>query len=376
MKVEKYRKKENILKKQIVAILMIALLFCLFTACGPDDVTTEKIEETIGFCDDPAAISEAANSVVKLNCYDRNGDLLCTGSGFSAFDKGIILTNYHVIENWPDHVEIVTERGEKCVVTGCVGVSIERDIAILYYNDNNVDFELPVLPMNSSDVLQKGEKVVAIGSPLGITNVVSTGVFSGYAKIGDATDIQFTASISSGSSGGALFNNKGDVIGITYASITEGQNVNFAVPIEFAETLWKTEWQDRSPFESFYDSLVPHYSVDYVLRNFQALSNVEFYLDFWASSCGETADGIVGFCASSYDEIFDPTQNVPQVRFEADMDRYPNTQLLMVVCYETGYWSEQMMLSAFEKRGELSHLKCAGVEWSQADEKPIVIYGG
>lgn len=78
----------------------------------------------------------------------------------------------------------------------------------------------------------RGQKVVAIGSPLGLFNSVSDGIISGFRVIDDVDMIQFTAPISHGSSGGALLNMYGEVIGISTAGIDEGQNINLAMGYE------------------------------------------------------------------------------------------------------------------------------------------------
>lgn len=78
----------------------------------------------------------------------------------------------------------------------------------------------------------RGQRVVAIGSPLGLFNSVSDGIISGFRKIRDVDMIQFTAPISNGSSGGAVLNMYGEVVGISTAGIDAGQNLNLAVSYE------------------------------------------------------------------------------------------------------------------------------------------------
>ena len=85
------------------------------------------------------------------------------------------------------------------------------------------------LEFDLNDDLMRAEKVVAIGSPVGIMNTVSMGNISGFYKQNGKDWIQFTAPISSGSSGGALLNNDGKVIGVTTATYTSAQNMNMAV---------------------------------------------------------------------------------------------------------------------------------------------------
>ena len=91
---------------------------------------------------------------------------------------------------------------------------------------------------DASAILKRGQQVVAIGSPEGLINTVSMGNISALYRRNDTPDIQFTAPISHGSSGGALFNNKGEVIGVTSATHKEGQNINFAVGISHVIELY------------------------------------------------------------------------------------------------------------------------------------------
>ena len=255
---------------------------------------------------------------------------------------------------------------------GGLSASAERDIAILYYKPNK-EFSLPLLNVASTKMLTKGEKVVAIGSPLGLTNVVSTGVFSGYSNIGDFTDIQFTASISSGSSGGALFNDNGDVIGITYASLESGQNLNFAVPMEFVESLWKKAPSGATSLSGFYDSIIPHYSVNYVLEHHEKLKNTTFYLDCWYSSgryCG--ARECIFFVGNSYEDIYNSNENRPEIRFTKDNERYSTSKLIKIIDYDY-FWLPFEDEYIAMPRGEKKSVKCSGTGWSSSDNKPYVI---
>ena len=81
--------------------------------------------------------------------------------------------------------------------------------------------------------LVRGQRVVAIGSPLGLFNSVSDGIISGFRAIEGVDMIQFTAPISNGSSGGAVLNMYGEVIGISTAGFDAGQNINLAVGYEY-----------------------------------------------------------------------------------------------------------------------------------------------
>ena len=238
---------QNTVNKAIPIIglmLVLAAVIAFFVFDGMDflnktiassEITpTETTLSAIAFSDDPTAISAASQSVVKLNCYNKNGELYATGSGFACFADDVIVTNYHVIEGSVYSIEACCENGRKFDVSYVLAVDEDKDIAILgTFSSHNLTLLQP-----GDNNLQKGEKVVAIGSPLGLLNSVSTGVFSGYVNENNMNVLQFTASISSGSSGGALFNNVGEVLGITFASYEAGQNLNLAIPIDQVERIW------------------------------------------------------------------------------------------------------------------------------------------
>lgn len=189
------------------------------------------------FSEDTAKIEAADASVVTIFCYDYRGELSATGSGFVAFDGQTIVTNSHVMTS-AYTCKVSTNQDISYDVIGIYCYSKEQDIAILRLAK---DTGLMPLTLGKSGIIKKGETVVAIGSPLGIKNTVSTGVLSGRLMVGDMDVLQFTAPISSGSSGGALFDDNGNVIGITYASYTNGQNLNLAIPVELAVELYESK---------------------------------------------------------------------------------------------------------------------------------------
>lgn len=163
--------------------------------------------------------------------------MVSTGSGVCLFEPGIIVTNYHVVDKI-SKVEIITSDDDHFITDQVVAYDKDRDIVFLKTTDN---LTLTPLQIGDETIIKKGAKVVTISSPIGITNSVSTGVFSGtiieeYMRI-----LQFTAPISHGSSGGALFNDKGEVIGITYGAYESGQNLNLAVPVSEIERIYMSK---------------------------------------------------------------------------------------------------------------------------------------
>ena len=101
------------------------------------------------------------------------------------------------------------------------------------------------LDYDAADELKRSQAVVAIGSPAGLKNTVSIGNISAFYDQGNKNWIQFTAPISSGSSGGALLNDQGKVIGITTATYASTQNVNLAVRVSALAALYQ-KWDGQT----------------------------------------------------------------------------------------------------------------------------------
>lgn len=151
------------------------------------------------------------------------------GSGFIVDPSGLVLTNLHVIEN-AEAARVKLASGDIYDNVAVLAEDVRRDIALLHIRG----FGLPTLELGDSDSVRVGAYVVAIGSPLGLENTVSDGIVSGERQLEGYRLYQITAPISPGSSGGPIMDEKGRVIGIATAQISEGQNLNFAVPINYA----------------------------------------------------------------------------------------------------------------------------------------------
>ena len=169
-----------------------------------------------------------SDAIVVIHAYDFNGDPLGQGSGVILNDKGLLVTNFHIFSGGEKMVLIHKEDTIK--YTDIVGVDVEKDVLILKLERN----DFPNIPIGDSDGIKIGEEVYAIGSPMGLENTITKGIVSGYrATLGDLKQgfVQIDASLSPGSSGGAVLNSKGELIGISTLGIRGGQNLNFAIPI-------------------------------------------------------------------------------------------------------------------------------------------------
>lgn len=166
-----------------------------------------------------------AESVVMIEVQDRHGETVGAGSGIVISRKGYILTNCHVAAAGVRYIVRTENDSEPCPAGGVVKYHPQLDLAVI-----RIEKSIPPLEIyKGREELKRGQKVVAIGSPLGLFNSVSDGIISGIRKVEGIEMIQFTAPISHGSSGGALLNMQGQVIGISTAGVYGGQNINLAV---------------------------------------------------------------------------------------------------------------------------------------------------
>ena len=168
-----------------------------------------------------------------------------TGSGFVIDRAGTILTNAHVV----DGAKKVTVRFEndKTVTAKILGADRSSDIAVLQVDPSGLN--LTPLPLASSNAVQVGDPVVAIGNPFGQAFSLTTGVVSAKQRSIDGLNgfainnvIQTDAAINPGNSGGPLIDTAGDVVGITSQIETGGAGngnvgIGFAVPIDIARKL-------------------------------------------------------------------------------------------------------------------------------------------
>lgn len=178
-----------------------------------------------------------AKAIAKILVYDSKGQQIATGSGVFISADGKLVTNFHVLEDAASfQAKLYT--GAFYAFKNLVGINKHYDLAILQFDAK----EVPYIKVNYNVKAKSGESVYTIGSPMGLESSLAEGIISNpERKKGDMDLIQFTAPISSGSSGGGLFNLKGNMLGITSSSLQGdltnnfAENLNFAVPIKYVQ---------------------------------------------------------------------------------------------------------------------------------------------
>jgi 2-alkenal reductase len=210
-------------------------------------INTTEIETTITQAVKavgPAVVTVVGTVQGQQTFFGQTPDRDVSGSGFFVSDQGYIITNAHVVQNTKEVSIILSNGAEQAAVV--VGADKYNDIAVL-----KAEGPVPaVAAMGNSDVLQPGESVIAIGSPLGdFKNTVTVGVISATGRSIDTGEgyqveglVQTDAAINQGNSGGPLLNLAGEVIGVNTlivrgsgGAIAEG--LGFAIPIDTAQAV-------------------------------------------------------------------------------------------------------------------------------------------
>jgi Trypsin-like peptidase domain/SLA1 homology domain 1, SHD1 len=190
---------------------------------------------TLGVCLEPGpdVIEKAEKSVVRIEVKSRDGD--SQGSGFVVGSSGLVVTNSHVIAN-AKTAKAIFPTGKTTTIQGIRLIDPKRDIAIIELTPSTYE------TISVSNALpRKGETIMALGSPVGLSFTVTRGIVSAIrsaeemrreAGLEDAegTWIQVDAALSPGNSGGPLINKFGEVVAMsTLASHGSIQNVNFGI---------------------------------------------------------------------------------------------------------------------------------------------------
>ena len=210
-------------------------------------------------------VAKSTPAIVRI---EAGGDKV--GTGFILDGRGIVATNLHVVAG-TSQIKVKLKDGSEYDVQQIAGVDPDRDLALLQIAPK---LALPTLALGDSDALSAGDQVIAIGNPLGVFDYsVSNGLVSQIRMLCSKADVdkeaprrkallgkvektqedilelramrcpaeltllQISAPISQGSSGGPLFNQFGEVVGVTTAIISAGQNINIAVPTNYLKPM-------------------------------------------------------------------------------------------------------------------------------------------
>jgi len=176
-----------------------------------------------------------------------------SGTGFVVDEEGTIVTNHHVIKG-AEAVRIKFKNGAVYEQVDLLADAAETDLALLRIDmqkptsDAGVP-EAPPLVLGDSEKVVVGERAVSIGNPLGLEHTLTDGLVSSRRVYEGRDWIQMSVPISPGNSGGPLFNMRGEVIGISTATLSgafaAAQNLNLAVPVNELKRLIRPSYASR-----------------------------------------------------------------------------------------------------------------------------------
>lgn len=192
----------EIMKKFLVACIAF---FLSFLSCNAEGMSATKLYE------------QKVNSVFFVETQNSSG------SGIILSADGTFVTCFHVIED-ANYINVKTKNGEKYKVTGFKYLNPENDIAILTITTTKKFIPFTI---NNSFAINVGETIYTISNPIGLQFVFSAGMINRF----DKNEIQFSAPSSPGSSGGALFDSNGKLLGMVASQYnpSKAQNINFAI---------------------------------------------------------------------------------------------------------------------------------------------------
>lgn len=225
----------------ISRLLLSVLIVALWVSGAPAQTTEGLLPDEQNTVDifrrvSPAIVHVNARQQLSLK-FEEITPKSGVGTGFFFDRQGHILTNFHVIED-SNQIAVVLGDGRQ-LPARLVGTAPGLDLAVL-----SVELppsEITPLAFGDSDALLVGQKVLAVGNPLGLHNTLTAGIVSSTHRTLELLSleledsvIQTDTAINPGNSGGPLLNSKGEVIGIVTAMASDAQNLGFAIPSNVA----------------------------------------------------------------------------------------------------------------------------------------------
>ncbi len=219
--------------------LVPPLLLCLWPSLALGQTQSATTTGT-------ALYKQASPAVVTVESHDSKGKGW-VGSGFLVSPEGAILTNYHVIAH-SKQATVRLANGDAYDTVEVLDIDKRKDIALIKIKAVG----LPSLKLGRSNTVEVGDTVFSLSNPLGmLQNTLSQGIVSGIRQGDGYSYFQVSAPISHGSSGGPVFDAKGEVVAIAAGFFEGGQNLNYAIPIDYTRVMLSAT--EARPLASIYE---------------------------------------------------------------------------------------------------------------------------
>jgi len=202
------------MKKELL-LFLIWIFFAMLTSQALAEVNLTKLSQ------------KTQPAVVTVITYDQDKNCSAQGSGFFIDERGHLITNYHVLKG-AHSGEVKTFNGKKYPIKLVIADNKTMDLVKVFVEIPKESIQWIEVVKDLPDI---AERVLVIGSPMGLEQTVSEGIVSAVREIPNMGKIfQISAPISAGSSGSPVVNMKGEAIGVATFYLVKGQNINFAVP--------------------------------------------------------------------------------------------------------------------------------------------------
>jgi hypothetical protein len=180
--------------------------------------------------------TRCAGAIVEVAVQDDNGRVRATGSGIILKDSAWLVTNYHIFERG-GYIIAAKDGIPLDLSPGIVRADANRDVLIIKISPASFPElwkRVPRLKLARYRDLRRGQRIFAIGNPRGLETTITDGLISGLRTAVDTSHklVQISASISPGSSGGGVFDEKGRLVGMTTFMMDPGSSLNFALPVD------------------------------------------------------------------------------------------------------------------------------------------------
>lgn len=214
-------------KRGPISCWFLLILCCLPTTARPEVAKPKSPRADISTSE---VVLRVKKSLVLIVTKDSRGETVAEGSGF-FISPSLVLTNLHVMKRASEASVKLLSEDVSYKVASVPEFTLTHDLCVLSVPDAR---GIPLV-LDSNDAVSVGDDILVGGNPEGLEASFSKGIVSAVRKERGGL-IQIDAPISPGSSGGPVVNRRGEVIGVAEASLVEGQNLNFAVPITFLRT--------------------------------------------------------------------------------------------------------------------------------------------